>query len=551
MSETHAAVIGEGSAISAALTQGGVRVTLAGAGDPIPPGCALAIEALPGGLAEKGALLRRLAGLTEDGTVLATSTGTLSAAALGAASGCPERVVALHFRHPAPFSGLVEVAPGPLTGEGTVQAAVAFLKGAGLAPLVVKDTPGFILNRLFVPFLNDCIRLVESGYATSSDIDVGVQLGLGYKMGPMRLLDIQGLDRHREAALSLFEQLGDPRYAPPPLADRMIASGRLGMKSGRGFFTYQRPSDQGDAEALPEAAGARDLSAGTALAEGIRRVGVIGLGAMGSGIAQVCATSGLEVSAVEVNAQALEAGLGRVQKNLADAVQRGKMQEAEKEATLGRLRGSADLESLAGCDLVIEAAVENLDLKLDIFKRLGGVAGEEAILATNTSCLPVTAMAAQTRRPGRVLGLHFFNPPYAMRLVEVIEAQQTEPEIAAFGLAFCRRLGKISIPVKDRPGFLVNRLVVPFLNHAAQLYDEGLAPRETLDQAVREGLGHPMGPLTLSDLVGVDVLTFVAEAMARELYEPRFGPPPLLSRMTAAGWLGRKSGRGFYGYEGR
>jgi 3-hydroxybutyryl-CoA dehydrogenase len=551
MSERRAAVIGQGpagSAIAAALARGGVEAALVGASGPVPPGCALVIEAAPGGLEEKGARLRRLGGLTSEETVLAASAGTLSAAALGAASGCPERVLCLHFRHPAPHSQLVEVAAGPLTGEAAVRAATAFLKEAGLTPVPAKDSPGLILDRLCVPFLNDCVRLVESGYAAPADLDAGVQLGLGHKTGPLRLLDIRGLDAHREAALSLCAQLGDPRYAPPPLVERMVAAGRLGMKAGRGFYAYQQPSEQGDAEALPEAAGGRDLSAGLALAEGVRRVGVVGLGTMGSGIAQVCATSGLGVSAVEVSPAALEAGLGRVRKNLAGAVQRGKMDEGEKEAILGRLRGSTELESLADCDLIIEAAVENLELKLDLFKRLGSVAGEEAILATNTSCLPVTAMAAQTRRPERVLGLHFFNPPFAMRLVEVVEAQQTGPAIAAFGLAFCQRLGKTPIPVRDRPGFLVNRLVVPFLNHAAQLYDEGLADRETLDLAVLEGLGHPMGPLALIDLVGVDVQTFVADAMARELYEPRFGPPPLLRRMTSAGWLGRKSGRGFYEY---
>ena len=551
MSERRAAVIGQGpagSAIAAALARGGVEAALAGASGPLPPGCALVIEALPGGLAERGARLRRLAGLTGEETVLASAAGALSIASLGEASGCPERILGMYFRHPAPYSQLVEVAPGPLTSEGAVQAATAFLKEAGLTPTVVKDSPGLILNRLSVPFLNDCIRLVESGYAAPAGLDAGVQLGLGHKTGPLRLLDIQGLDAHRETALSLFEQLGDPRYAPPPLAGRMIAAGRLGMKTGRGFYTYKQPSELGDAEAAPEAAGARDLSAGLALADRIRSVGVIGLGTMGSGIAQVCAVAGYEVSAVEVNAAALEAGLGRVRANLAGAVQRGKMSEGGKAAVLGRLAGGTALESLGGCDLIIEAAVEDLDLKLGLFKRLGGIAKGGAIIASNTSCLPVTAMAAQTKHPGRVLGLHFFNPPYAMRLVEVVEAQQTASETAAFGLAFCQRLGKTPIPVKDRPGFLVNRLVVPFLNHAAQLYDEGLADRETLDLAVSQGLGHPMGPLTLIDLVGVDVQTFVADAMARELYEPRFGPPPLLRRMTSAGWLGRKSGRGFYEY---
>jgi len=514
-------------------------------------GCGLVIEAIAEDLAQKNALFHRLGGILGEEAILASNTSTLSIASMGAASGRPDRTIGTHFCLPAALNRLVEVAPGPLTSEETAASVTAFLERVGQIPVRVKDRPGFILNYLLVAFQNDCIRLVESGYTTPAELDAAIQLGLGYKMGPMRLLDVEGLDIHRTVSLSMYEQLKDPRYLPPPLVDRMIDSGRLGAKAGRGFYAYKKAGLFGVAEPEAGPGEAGDPSAGRALADGIRKVGVVGVGAMGSGIAQVCAAAGLEVAAVELSPEALEAGLARVHRNLDGAVKRGKMDEAAKEAALRRIQGATELSALADCDLIIEVVVEDLAVKLDLFQKLGRVAREGAIIASNTSCLSVTAMAARARRPERALGLHFFNPPYAMRLVEVISAVQTAPEIAQFGQAFCRRIGKTPIPVKDRPGFLVNRLLVPFLNQAAQAYDEGLAPREALDKAVHLGLGHPMGPLTLLDLVGIDVHTHVADAMAAELGEARFMAPPLLRRMTSAGWLGRKTGRGFYEYGGR
>lgn len=511
-------------------------------------GCGFVIEAITEDLEKKKKLLRSLDAVLDEDAVIASNTSTLSISRMGAASGRPDRTIGTHFCLPAALNRLVEVAPGLLTSEETLRAATAFLEEVGQTPVVVRDAPGFVLNRFLVAFQNDCIRLVESGYASPADLDAGVRLGLGYRMGPMRLLDIEGLDIHRTVSLSMHEQLGDPRYVPPPLVDRMIDAGRLGAKAGRGFYGYKSAGVFGVAEPEEEAEGALDESPGRSLADAVRKVGVIGVGAMGSGIAQVCASAGLAVAAVEASADALEAGLGRIRRNLEGAVKRGKMDEARKEETLARLSGATDPDALADCDLLIEAIVENLDAKLELFGRLGEIAKEDAVIASNTSCLSVTAMAARTKRPERTLGLHFFNPPYAMRLVEVIEAVQTAPDIAGFGAAFCRRVGKTPILVRDRPGFLVNRLLVPYLNHAAQAFDDGLADRESMDRAVSMGLGHPMGPLALIDLVGADVQTFVADAMAEELGEARFLPPPILRRMTAAGRLGRKTGRGFYEY---
>ncbi len=511
-------------------------------------GCDMVIEAITENQAEKNALLRNLDAVLDENAILASNTSTLSISNMGAASGRPDRTVGMHFCLPAALNKLVEVAPGLLTSEETLGATTAFLEEVGQTPVVVKDAPGFVLNYFLVAFQNDCIRLIESGYTTPADLDAGVRLGLGYKMGPMRLLDIEGLDIHRTVSLSMYEQLKDPRYIPPPLVDRMIDAGHLGTKTGKGFYTYRSAGVFGVAEPEVDAERERDVSEGRPIADAVRKVGVIGIGAMGSGIAQVCIASGLEVVAIEANPELLEAGLQRIRANLEGAVKRGKMEEDRKREALDRLHGTTELDELAECDLVIEVIVENLEAKLALFEKIAEIVRPDAILASNTSCLPVTSMAAKTKHPERVLGLHFFNPPYAMRLVEVIEAVQTAPEITQFGIAFCERIGKTPIFAKDRPGFLVNRLVVPYLNHAAQAFDDGLADRESMDKAIRMGLGHPMGPLTLIDLVGVDVQTFVADSMAEELGEARFYAPPILRRMTAAGWLGRKTGKGFYDY---
>jgi 3-hydroxybutyryl-CoA dehydrogenase len=509
-------------------------------------GCDLVIEAINENFEEKIKLFRKLDGILEEDAILASNTSTLSITEMGAASGRPGQTVGMHFCLPAALNKLVEITPGKLTSGDTLDAARSFLDKTGQTPIEVKDTPGFILNKFLIPFQNDCIRMIEAGYTTPADLDTGITLGLGYKMAPMRLLDIEGLDIHRTVAMSLYDQFKDPRYVPPPLVDKMISAGHLGTKTGRGFYSYEKAGVFGVAEPKQEDMAAHDTSAGKPLADAIKLVGVVGLGAMGSGIAQVCLTAGLEVVGVEVGEEALQAGKNRIERNLSGAVKRGKMEESAKDEILGRLRTSTELGDLSGCDLIVEVIVENLEVKLGLFEKLDAIVKEDAIIASNTSCLSVTAMAAKMKRPERFVGLHFFNPPYAMRLVEVIEAIQTAPEILQFGVAFCQRIGKTPVPVKDRPGFLVNRLLVPYLNHAAQAFDDALADRESLDQSINQGLGHPMGPLTLLDLVGIDVQTFVADAIAGELGEARFVAPPILRRMVSAGWLGRKTGRGFY-----
>jgi 3-hydroxybutyryl-CoA dehydrogenase len=285
----------------------------------------------------------------------------------------------------------------------------------------------------------------------------------------------------------------------------------------------------------------------------VTHVGVIGCGLMGSGIAQVTAQAGFRTTVVEANQELLDRGLGSLRTTLEALVARGKLPAGAKDDTLGRLAGTVRLEDLKDCDLVIEAITENQRLKNETFAKLDRICPPPAILASNTSSCNVTAMAAATRRPAQVLGLHFFNPVPLMKLVEVVRTILTGEATVRAATEWVRALGKVPVQTKDSTAFIVNRLLVPYLLDAIRLYEGGLASLEDIDQAMKLGCGYPMGPFTLLDLVGLDTALYVAEVMFEEYREPRYAPPPLLKRMVLAGHLGRKTGRGFYthGPEGR
>lgn len=280
----------------------------------------------------------------------------------------------------------------------------------------------------------------------------------------------------------------------------------------------------------------------------VRTVGVVGCGLMGSGIAEICARAGFQVIVREVDEALLQKGMDRIRASMAKAVERGKLSAAEMEAAWGRIRGTLQMEDFAACDLVIEAVVEEMGTKKQVFAALDRICPPHAVLASNTSSLSITALGSATRRPEKVIGLHFFNPAPVMPLLEIVVGLQTAEETVALGRALGERLNKIVVLSKDRPGFIVNRLLIPYLLDAIRLLEEGVATMEDIDTAMRLGLNHPMGPFTLMDFVGLDTLLFIADAMFEELKDPRYAAPPLLRRMVAAGWLGRKSGRGFYTY---
>ena len=280
----------------------------------------------------------------------------------------------------------------------------------------------------------------------------------------------------------------------------------------------------------------------------IKNVGVIGCGLMGSGIAQVAAQAGFPVLFVEASAELVKRGLSRLREVFEGLAAKGKLDAATKDAALARIGGTPRLEDLKGCDLVVEAMTENQQLKNETFAKLGRIAPPHAILATNTSSCNVTAMAAASKRPGQVLGLHFFNPVPLMKLVEVARTILTDEGVVTTATEWVRTVGKTPVQTKDSTAFIVNRLLVPYLLDAVRLYESGLAALEDIDTAMKLGCGYPMGPFTLLDLVGLDTTMYVAEVMFEEFREPRYAPPPLLKRMVMAGRLGRKTGRGFYTY---
>ena len=281
----------------------------------------------------------------------------------------------------------------------------------------------------------------------------------------------------------------------------------------------------------------------------IKRVGVIGCGLMGSGIVQVTAQAGFETVVIEANDELLQRGLGRLRQTLAALVEKSKLEAKTRDAMLGRITGGVGLDALKACDLVVEAMTENQALKNETFAKLDRVCPPHTILATNTSSCNVTALAAATKRPAQVLGLHFFNPVPLMKLVEVARTILTDEAVVKTATEWVRAVGKVPVQTKDATAFIVNRLLVPYLLDAIRVYEGGLASLEDVDQAMKLGCGYPMGPFTLLDLVGLDTTMYVAEVMFEEFREPRFAPPPLLKRMVLAGHLGRKTGRGFYTYD--
>ena len=280
----------------------------------------------------------------------------------------------------------------------------------------------------------------------------------------------------------------------------------------------------------------------------LEQIGIVGCGLMGSGIAEVCARAGYGVVVREISDELLQKGLDRIQQSLSKAVARGKATHEQAEETLARIQGTLDLADLGDCDLVVEAAVEDMGIKREIFAQLDSILPPHAILASNTSSLCVTEMASATQRGDRALGIHFFNPVPVMPLIEFVRTILTSDETMAVAHQFGASLGKTMVTAKDTPGFIVNRLLIPYLLDAVRVYEDGLASREDIDTAIKLGLNHPMGPLTLLDLIGLDTCLFISDAMYEEYKDARYAAPPLLRRMVLAGRLGRKSGQGFYDY---
>jgi 3-hydroxybutyryl-CoA dehydrogenase len=279
----------------------------------------------------------------------------------------------------------------------------------------------------------------------------------------------------------------------------------------------------------------------------IRKVGVLGCGLMGSGIAQVSATAGFDVAVLELDQKYLEKGFAGIEKSLAKFAEKGTLKE-KPEAIRARLKGTTNRQDLADCDIIIEAIIENVQQKKDMYASLDGIVKKDAIFATNTSSISVTELLSAANRPERFIGLHFFNPVPLMKLVEVVKTIATAPEVYESAYEFAKKLGKVPVRTSDKTGFIVNRLLVPYLLDAIRAYEEGVGSVEDIDNAMKLGCGYPMGPFTLLDFVGLDTTYYITHVMFDEFKERRFASPPLLKRMVMAGWYGRKTGKGFYDY---
>ena len=507
--------------------------------------CQLVIEAVPEQLALKKAIFARLDAIVADDAILATNTSSLPVTEIAVATVNPKRVVGMHFFNPAPVLQFVEVIKTVITSDEVFEEVKALAERLGKKPVIVGDKAGFIANALLFGYLNHAVSMYESKYATREDIDAAMKLGCGYPMGPLALMDLIGLDTAYEILDTMYKQGRDRLHAPSPVIKQMVSAGMRGRKSGHGFYTYAEP---GSSQVVPDALTPAPAQGSEVVTRPLRSVGVVGSGTMAVGIVQVLARAGLEVVFVARSEAKVAAMHAEVAQGLEKAVQRGRATEQERDAALSRLTGSARLDDLARVDLVVEAVVEDLTIKRALFENLDEICKPGAILATTTSSLPVVQCAAATSRPGDVVGLHFFNPAQVMRLVEVVHTVATADDVVATAQALCAQIGKTAVTCGDRAGFIVNALLFPYLNDAIKMLEANYSTADDIDTAMKTGCGLPMGPFELLDVVGLDVSLAIERELYLEFRERGYAPAPLLEHLVRAGYLGRKTGRGFRTY---
>ncbi|WP_372410599.1 3-hydroxyacyl-CoA dehydrogenase family protein [Streptomyces luteireticuli] len=509
-------------------------------------GADLVIEVVPEDYALKQQVLTALDAVVRPDTVLATGTNALSVTRLAADSAHPERVLGLHFFNPAPAMKLVEVVSSVLTAPAAVAAVTELALELGKEPVAVGDRPGFVADGLLFGYLNQAAAMYESRYASREDIDAAMKLGCGLPMGPLALLDLIGVDTARTVLEAMYAASHDRLHAPAPILGQLAAAGLTGRKAGRGFYTYEAPDS---ATVVPDAETPGTASAGTAPLP-VRSVGVAGSGTMASGIAEVFAKAGFSVVLAARSPEKAEAAKARVAASLTRSVAKGRLTDAERDEALAAITPSGTLDALADIDLAVEAIAEDLDAKRDLFAALDKICKPGAVLATTTSSLPVIACARATARPRDVVGLHFFNPAPAMKLVEVVRTVLTSDEAHATARSVCTAIRKHPVDCGDRAGFIVNALLFPYLNNAVKMVQEHYATPDDIDAAMKLGGGYPMGPFELLDVVGLDVSLAIERVLHQEFRDPGLAPAPLLEHLVAAGCLGRKTGRGFREYAG-
>jgi 3-hydroxybutyryl-CoA dehydrogenase len=507
--------------------------------------CQLVVEAVPEHLDLKKEIFGKLDAIVGPDAILATNTSSLPVTEIAVATGNPKRVVGMHFFNPAPVLQFVEVIRTVVTEDEVFEDVKALAQRLGKQPVVVGDKAGFIANALLFGYLNHAVSMFESRYASREDIDASMRLGCGYPMGPLALMDLIGLDTAYEILDTMYKQGRDRLHAPSPIIKQMVSAGLKGRKSGRGFYTYAEP---GSSEVVDDALTPRPAAESGATMRPVRKVGVVGSGTMATGIVEVFAKAGYDVTYVTRSQPKVDAVTAGVTKSLEKAVQRGKLDAAARDDALGHLTGTASLDDLRDVDLVVEAVVEDLAVKQALFENLDEICKPGAILATTTSSLPVVDLAAVTGRPVDVVGMHFFNPAQVMKLVEVVHTVSTAADVVATVQDLCAKVGKHAVTCGDRSGFIVNALLFPYLNDAVKMLSANYASVDDIDTAMKTGCGLPMGPFELLDVVGLDVSLAIQRELYLEFREPGFAPAPLLEHLVTAGYLGRKTGRGFRTY---
>ncbi|WP_424211079.1 3-hydroxyacyl-CoA dehydrogenase family protein [Streptomyces sp. BI20] len=503
-------------------------------------GADLVIEVVPEDAELKASVVAALDGLLRPDAIVATGTNALSVTRLAAGSLRPERVVGLHFFHPAPAMRLVEVVSSVLTAPPAVAAVTELARSLGKEPVAVGDRPGFVADGLLFGYLNQAAAMYESRYASREDVDAAMRLGCGLPMGPLALLDLIGVDTARTVLEAMYAASGDRLHAPAPILGQLTAAGLTGRKAGRGFYTYAAP---GSAEVVPD--GSAPAAGGGAGGRSVSSVGVAGSGTMAGGIAQVFAQAGFSVVLAARSAEKAERAKAAIGKSLDRAVSRGRLTPEAAAGTLARITPAGSLDAFAEVDLAVEAVAEDLAVKQELFRTLDEVCKPGAVLATTTSSLPVIACARATSRPQDVIGMHFFNPAPAMKLVEVVRTVLTADSAHATVREVCGRIRKHAVDCGDRAGFIVNALLFPYLNNAIKMVEQHYASPDEIDAAMKLGGGYPMGPFELLDVVGLDVSLAIEKVLHQEFREPGLAPSPLLEHLVAAGCLGRKTGRGF------
>ncbi|MFG2141103.1 3-hydroxyacyl-CoA dehydrogenase family protein [Streptomyces sp. NPDC048650] len=507
----------------------------------------LVIEVVPEDYELKRQVFGALDAVVRPDTILATGTNALSVTRLAADSQRPERVLGVHFFNPAPAMKLVEVVSSVLTAPTAVAAVTELARDLGKDPIAVGDRPGFVADGLLFGYLNQAAAMYESKYATREDIDAAMRLGCGLPMGPLALLDLIGVDTARTVLEAMYAESHDRLHAPAPILGQLAEAGLTGRKAGRGFYTYDAP---GSATVVPDAespAADGELGAGRP----VSRVGVAGSGTMASGIAEVFAKAGFSVVLAARSPEKAEKAKARIAKSLGRSVDKGRLAPEARDAALDAITPAGSLDAFADVDLAVEAVAEDLAVKQQLFATLDKICKPGAVLATTTSSLPVVACARATSRPQDVVGMHFFNPAPAMKLVEIVRTVLTADDVHATVRTVCAKVRKHPVDCGDRAGFIVNALLFPYLNNAIKMVQEHYASLDEIDAAMKLGGGYPMGPFELLDVVGLDVSLAIEKVLHAEFRDPGLAPAPLLEHLVAAGCLGRKTGRGFREYAKR